>query len=266
MSARQQFLSSAKWLFVERTGPLTGNPRIQPSRKQRWKTLFHELRREIFSLRNHNKELADRAYTDQLTKLPNRHALEELLPELLNKHGAIGVIAIDIDRFKRVNDTLGHAGGDAALQHMGNKLNATFLPAGNPWYYMKHCRLHTDANTIAFRTGGEEFVIVMPGNAEADIVREANKLRADIAESSCIDPVSGKTISFTISAGVTTCNRGDSVGAALTRADQALYHAKHTGRDRVCTFSEVPADVMGSSRNERRPLPIFVADLSGGAN
>lgn len=153
--------------------------------------------------------------TDPLTDLTNRAYLERLLGEALLDARAggtpVGVILVDLDDFKRVNDTLGHAKGDEVLRHVADRLR---------WALR-----HTDS---AGRWGGEEFLVVLPGTDLAGAAQVADKV-VQLVGSSCAPH--GLTV--TISAGVAAApEHGLEASQLLERADQALYAAKRAGKNR----------------------------------
>lgn len=135
------------------------------------------------------------------------------------------VVMVDLDGFKSINDTWGHPAGDTALKHVARLLKV---------------RLR-QLDVIA-RLGGEEFAIVLPGAREADAVRLAEKLRAQL-EASPLD-LDGNVVNVTASFGVAEVIRdGDgSVNDGLRRADMALYAAKRGGRNRVVAYSATLAE------------------------
>ena len=154
---------------------------------------------------------------DQLTGMLNRKALQTRIHELALQSeitgDPVGVIVGDLDHFKQVNDSRGHAVGDAVLREVAYVL-----------------RKQLRAFDLAYRLGGEEFLILMPGSDLTNTGELAERLRAAIADSSGVEGVS-----VTMSFGVGASSPGapfdyDSVFAA---ADAALYHAKGNGRDRV---------------------------------
>jgi diguanylate cyclase (GGDEF)-like protein len=157
------------------------------------------------------------AMTDELTRLPNRrHLLARGTEEL---RGTLSLLALDIDHFKRVNDTWGHAAGDLALQRVAHACRATLRP--------------TD---VIGRTGGEEFTVLLPATTAADAEHIAERLRAAVAAIDCsdIDP----SLRITISIGIAETAPGDdTIEKLLARADQGLYLAKASGRDRVARAS-----------------------------
>jgi diguanylate cyclase (GGDEF)-like protein len=164
-------------------------------------------------------ELNLQAMRDPLTGLYNRRQLEESLHrEILRARrigSTVGVMAIDVDHFKRVNDTLGHEVGDSALRAIGEVL------AG--------CVREED---IACRAGGEEFVIILPGTGKASLHARAEAVRKTIEEAQ-ISAGEG-TLKLTVSIGLASFpSYGDSGTDVLRAADVALYKAKAEGRNRV---------------------------------
>jgi diguanylate cyclase (GGDEF)-like protein len=155
---------------------------------------------------------------DGLTGLLNRKAAESRAAELEQQAALTGepvaLIAIDLDRFKRINDDLGHAAGDAALAEVA--------------YRFRKCLRAYD---LVYRLGGEEFLVIVPGAGIEEAIELAEQLRAALAS----EPLStGRRV--TISAGVSSSTRGEtfSYRDVLREADLALYAAKESGRNRVC--------------------------------
>jgi diguanylate cyclase (GGDEF)-like protein len=161
---------------------------------------------------------ADLAKTDWLTGLPNRRGFFQAVAgnHLLND-GAdpSGVIALDIDHFKRINDRYGHAVGDQVLQAFGG-----------------HLRALTDQSQLLARMGGEEFCIVLPGQPRSLAQALAEKVRKRCMEHPVVIS-DGEPIRFTVSAGVTETMPWEDFEKALAKADQALYRAKENGRAQV---------------------------------
>jgi len=159
------------------------------------------------------------AVVDQLTGMLNRKALANRLDELVQQSEVtgqqVGMILADVDRFKEINDTLGHAAGDAVLTDIA-------------YLFRKHLR----AFDLAYRIGGEEFLILLPGADVRECAALAESLRDGVASSTMGDGVS-VTVSFGVSASPPGAGfDNDDVFAA---ADDALYEAKSLGRNRVCT-------------------------------
>jgi len=155
------------------------------------------------------------AVTDKLTGVYNRHRLDETLAEETRKaeryDGGFGVIILDIDHFKHVNDRFGHRIGDLVLQTVVEVLQ-------------RHCR----RSDVLGRWGGEEFLIVAPNADKATLLAFAEKLRAAIEA----EPFSDVD-HITTSIGASRYERGDNPDTLVKRADDALYDAKRRGRNRV---------------------------------
>jgi len=156
-----------------------------------------------------------KAITDPLTGLYNRLRLKEVLPREMaraDRSGcALSVVMFDIDRFKRINDSFGHATGDKVLVALSR------LAAGP-----------LRATDDLVRWGGEEFLVVLPGINATEAGHVAEKLRLAIANHR-IDDVGQITASF----GVAQYAPGEAMTDLISRADRALYQAKASGRNRV---------------------------------
>lgn len=163
-------------------------------------------------------EHRDEAVIDQLTGMLNRHALARRAQELEQQSRVSGepvaVVIADIDHFKHLNDTLGHAVGDAVLRDLAYTL-----------------RKQLRAFDLAYRIGGEEFLILVPGSDPAKGASLAERIRMAVAE----QDFAGTRL--TISLGVAGTKRGDAFDydASFAAADAALYEAKGSGRNRVVT-------------------------------
>lgn len=153
------------------------------------------------------------AVTDPLTGLRNRRYVRRHLDALLRNSGA-AVLLIDVDRFKSVNDTHGHAAGDTVLREIADRVRA-----------------HLRSADVVARYGGEEFMVVMAGAAAEEALLVAERLRNAIAAA----PVhlGGQALTVTASVGVAAGEPGASFDAVVGAADSALYRAKHGGRNRV---------------------------------
>jgi diguanylate cyclase (GGDEF)-like protein len=176
----------------------------------------------LASIAINNASLFEMATTDMMTKLKMKHHLYAILKEWLEvekPNGSFSMLLFDIDHFKLVNDTYGHACGDMALKHIAQIL-------------MDNIR----SSDIAARYGGEEFVVLIAHPGKALAMNVAERIRATIAASEIKHK--GHSIRLTISCGV-ACYDKDldiSVEAMIDRADKALYRSKQEGRNRV-TFS-----------------------------
>lgn len=159
------------------------------------------------------------ATVDPLTGRLNRRAFLEIAEREVHRcqrYGdALSLALLDVDHFKSVNDTRGHASGDLVLAGLGGLLGA--LPR---------------RSDVAARWGGEEFVLLMPGTSLDRAAIAMERLRRAIAEAELRDTV-GEPLSVTASIGVAQLRPGDGIDALVDRADQAMYRAKAAGRDQV---------------------------------
>lgn len=171
-------------------------------------------------LRRANEALAVLARTDALTELPNRRALEDFLRRSVARSARDGswlsVVALDIDHFKQLNDTYGHAAGDAVLSAVGK-----LLPT--------QCR----EGDMPARYGGEEFTLVLPGTDGPGALVVAERVRR--AVEALETRFDGRRLKVTLSLGVAAAEGAATQphSALMARADAALYRAKHSGRNRV---------------------------------
>lgn len=160
------------------------------------------------------------ATTDAVTNLYNRHYLtshmETQLQASQRRGKTLSVLMMDIDHFKRVNDTYGHAVGDRVLKEFASRI-------------AKNIR----GVDLAARYGGEEFVVMMPDTPVDWAFMIAERLRQEVAETPFEAGVPEGPLSITVSIGVAASTLEDSPSELLERADKALYEAKDTGRDRV---------------------------------
>lgn len=169
------------------------------------------------------EELRERANKDLLTMLPNRSAISGTLShEIARCHRekrTVGVVLLDIDHFKKVNDTYGHFAGDAVLRETASRLRTNMRPYDQVGRY-----------------GGEEFLVVLP-NCEMDqAVNQAERMRQRL----CATPmmVDGVQLSISASFGVTISDGSERIPDVFVRvADEALYRAKAGGRNCVCRLT-----------------------------
>ena len=156
--------------------------------------------------------------TDPLTKLPNRRALDDQLASRLQdyrKHGTpFSLLMVDVDHFKQVNDTFGHPVGDEVLVGMGGALRSALR---------KH--------DFVARYGGEEFAVIFPHTTLDEAQRAAAKACEGIGVLSAQFEYLNRAL--TASGGLASINPGENVASLIQRADDALYMAKHKGRDRT---------------------------------
>lgn len=162
------------------------------------------------------------AIRDALTGAYNRRHLMDVLQRELGRTGRIAttlsVCLIDVDHFKSINDTLGHAAGDEVLKHLASVAGASLRVVD-----------------VFGRYGGEEFLLIMPDTQGQGAAVVAERLRADIEQCAFPGVPAERRISVTI--GVASHAKGDDVGALVDRADQALYRGKSAGRNRVVVMA-----------------------------
>ena len=160
------------------------------------------------------------ATQDELTGLVNRrHMGELLLVEQLRQQRSgqdLTLVLLDLDHFKRINDSYGHQAGDAALRAFA----ASVLPS-------------LRGTDVLARWGGEEFLLLLPATGLAEALHCVERMRAGLAR---VSPLGmAPDLALTFSAGLAACAPGESVDALIERADQALYRAKQAGRN--CTVT-----------------------------
>ena len=175
------------------------------------------------------EELREMATTDALTGLPNRRAFMTRLEEEFARvrrfdSMQVAVLMIDLDYFKRINDTFGHAAGDMVLRRVAMLI-----------------RDETRRVDLCSRIGGEEFAVLLAGAAPSAACDFAERLRGKIA--AAVNDYEGRAIPVTASIGIAAMKADDlSADAALQRADEALYQAKNCGRNQVRLMAEQLAD------------------------
>ncbi|MDI5919767.1 sensor domain-containing diguanylate cyclase [Halomonas sp. LR5S13] len=175
--------------------------------------------RDITRQRHQEADWARKASTDPLTGLANRRSFDDAARRVARtvKGGEIqaALLMIDIDRFKAINDTLGHAEGDKGLRLLADTL-----------------RHHLRQSDLPCRTGGEEFMVILPGMSPEEARAVAWRLLRQIAEATI--EAEALPFHFTVSIGVTCFTPTDaSIEAVTQRADAAMYQAKREGRNRV---------------------------------
>ena len=173
-----------------------------------------------------NQQRLDRmAHHDQLTSLPNRHYLTTFLPAAIEEARAgntmLGVVFLDLDRFKHINDTRGHETGDKLLQEVARRLRT--------------CVRDSD---VVIRMGGDEFVVILRNVKSYDeVTLGANRIIESLNKPIVIDQ---HPLQTTGSVGVSLFPRdGDNMGELLKHSDTAMYQAKDRGRNNVQMFSEI---------------------------
>lgn len=190
---------------------------------------YYAMTFDISALKETQRRLDELARVDTLTGLPNRRQFDERLLEAMARtrrsETTLAVMFLDIDFFKRINDSFGHGAGDAVLKEFGTRL--------------QHQIRSTD---IVARLAGDEFVVLAEGILD---VRELRALAGKIVDA--VRPplfVTGRTISITTSVGISTYDGdGQTPAELMAAADKALYAAKRRGRDRFALATQAVAEV-----------------------
>ena len=179
---------------------------------------------EIRKLQQELVKLSDTVRTDQLTGVLNRRGLDEALKVEIARaqrsESQLSVAFIDIDNFKTMNDTFGHDVGDRALQHLAKLMQDTVRP--------------TD---VVSRMGGEEFVVLLPDTNIEEAVITVTRLQRALTKTLFMQ--NNQKLLITFSAGVSLLKTGESEASVIGRADQAMYLAKKSGKNRVMTEEDL---------------------------
>ena len=201
-------------------------------KKEEWdKRQMEALTKQISSLSGELKKVKTKAMTDGLTKAYNREAFDNYMRKIVDrntiKRTAFSLLMLDIDDFKKINDTYGHQIGDRVLVALVRKCT----------------ELIRDEDFLA-RYGGEEFAIVLPGASLRNALKKAQRLRKAIAGTryTTDKEKGGKGLSITVSIGASSFCKNDSVSTVIDRSDQALYQAKRTGKNRVVSEKDIESD------------------------
>lgn len=183
-----------------------------------------EMQARVVELEDEIRRLSDEVSTDPLTQIANRRGLQQAFETEQAKNqraaqgegGTLAVALIDIDNFKKLNDRLGHASGDAALQFLTHRVAQALRPG----------------DTLA-RYGGEEFVVLLPGTPLDEAQRVLTRVQRTLSAELFMSDEQGQVF-VTFSAGVSLYRPGERLEQSLERADEALYEAKHSGKNRTC--------------------------------
>jgi diguanylate cyclase len=194
------------------------------SRLQAEQARAGEMQLRVRELEGELRRLSDEVSTDALTQVANRRGLAQAFEverarmdraRVEKADCSLAVGLIDIDNFKKLNDTLGHAAGDVALQKLAAQVREQLRPR----------------DTVA-RFGGEEFVVLLPDIDPGEAQKVLTRLQRQLTASLFMHD--NKEVFVTFSAGVTSLRDAEPLEAALERADEALYEAKRTGKNRTC--------------------------------
>ena len=189
--------------------------------EERVKERTRQLEQRALELEEANRKISDLVYLDPLTGVANRRSLDATLAREIERVSRLGlsltVIMVDVDHFKAVNDTLGHAMGDKVLQALAATLSGLLRPYD-----------------LVARYGGEEFLIMMPGTTLKNGALAAERFRAAVSRIA----IEGLSQQITASFGVATLLPGQPSDSLVERADKAMYLAKQKGRNRVETAGE----------------------------
>ncbi len=182
-----------------------------------------EAEKKINDLTTKLDYISEVAHQDFLTGALNRRGMEAALAqefERADRHATPLTLAMmDIDHFKKINDTLGHSTGDVALKHLVKVVKSLIR--------------NTD---VLARYGGEEFIILLPGTKEDDAIKIIQGVQRDLTKNFFLQH--NERVLITFSAGVAERFLNEAIDEVLPRADAALYRAKQAGRNRVIGASE----------------------------
>jgi diguanylate cyclase len=196
---------------------------------------FDQQSSEIQQVRKELDEYKRIANTDSLTRLSNRRAFDERLSAIYDSSIGLqmtGLVLLDIDHFKRINDTHGHPVGDKILASVAQLIKTTVHKSG-----------------FVARSGGEEFAIILDGNNPEEITEICERIRTTLQETPFRSSKSGADYGqVTISIGFSMASRAEGPGELYSQADIALYYAKENGRNRTVIFEEgMMKDYMGKN-------------------
>lgn len=212
-----------RWFELSVAGKAT-----DPGRSQR----FIVLARDISEHKEAEKRITRLAYFDSLTGLPNRQSFLERLEREVNRSRRedrrLAVLFMDLDGFKKVNDTMGHGTGDLILQWAADRLRQSTRPSDLV------SRVDSAAESELARLGGDEFTVLLPNLEQSeDALIVAHRIREAMRRPFHLE---GREVVLTTSIGIALCpDDGESADVLLKHADTAMYHAKEQGRDN-CQF------------------------------
>jgi diguanylate cyclase len=187
-----------------------------------------ESEQQIAELQNELEKTSNLIRHDQLTGALNRHGLEEAFEKEVartqRRRTPLCLALLDIDNFKKLNDSFGHATGDAALIHLIGVIKETMRP-----------------NDLVARFGGEEFIILLPETPLADATQALQRLQRELTKHYFMHD--NQKLLITFSAGVTEYRTGEQQTAIIKRADGAMYEAKNAGKNQVVAIAAPSPDL-----------------------
>ncbi len=206
-------------------------------KEERDRQQMDALSKQVSRLNVELKEVKTKAMTDGLTKAYNREAFDSYIRKIVDRNtikpSPFSLLMLDIDDFKKINDTYGHQIGDRVLVAL-----------------VKKCTEFIRDEDFLARYGGEEFVIVLPGASLRNALKKAQRLRKAIAGThyTTDKEKGGKGLSITVSIGASSFSKKDSVSTVIDRSDQALYQAKRTGKNRVVSEEDMEFEPSGMAK------------------
>ena len=214
-------LSAIKQITKEATSDIKNVLQDLRAKEERYIAKLHK---KIEQMKKELDSTKAQVQRDGLTGLFNRKALDEILPKTIDLAKTSGVpltvFMLDIDHFKKFNDTYGHQIGDKVLKTVGETLIKTYLRKDD----------------FVCRYGGEEFLSFCKDVSETEAVFVGERTRKNIEKIAI--PYNNTFLKVTISIGYATLSREDNAESIIKKADEALYHAKKTGRNKVVGYNE----------------------------
>jgi diguanylate cyclase len=197
-------------------------------KESRDNTRIEKLSRQVHTLNTELENARTESERDGLTGVHNRRAFDRFLGGLVEKNTvkeqSFTLLMLDIDDFKKINDTYGHLAGDGVLVSVANK-----------------CRQSIRGEDFLARYGGEEFALILPGASLRNGLKKAKQICETIAATRYVleGMQAEEALSLTVSVGVSACRRGDTAASLIERADKALYQAKHSGKNRAVSEKDI---------------------------
>lgn len=223
----RHFLANIERLNAYMSAVESGDYRIRycVSGRDEFRELNRRLNTMVHRLSEDIRSLEQESTTDPLCGIPNRRHVMEQLDALVDGDGPggepVSIALFDIDHFKSVNDTYGHTVGDEVLRRIGGIMRRVF-----------------PANAVVGRYGGEELIAILPGCTVEGAVACSETFRVTLERQNWRE----RGMVITISGGIAQLGPGDTVGDLIDRADQALYRAKKTGRNRTVRLDATTAE------------------------